>query len=48
MSWEILFAFLALFLGLKAIEYKGWGPLDVICSLGAWICAVVTVVLVLT
>lgn len=44
--WETLFAFLAVFLAVKAIE-EAPEPLHIICSLGSWICAVVTVVLVL-
>ena len=45
MTLEALFAFLALFLAVKAVEYRGVNPLDVICSVGAWICAGVAVVL---
>lgn len=46
MTLEILFAFLALFLGVKALEDQP-ATLGLICSVGAWICAGVTVVLVL-
>lgn len=44
MTLELLFAFLAVFLGVKAIE-DGPATLAVICSVGAWICAGITVVL---
>lgn len=47
MTFEILFAFVAIFFAVKAVEYDARVPsLAAICSIGAWICAGVAVILV--
>jgi hypothetical protein len=48
MSVELLLAFIAIFLGVKAVEYRGDPqPIYAICSYGAWIAFAVCVILAL-
>lgn len=47
MTLEMMFAFLALFFAVKSL-YDSSTFVPVLCAVAAWLCAVATVVLVLT